>query len=282
MSTRAVRGSRVGLVALIVLAGLLNVDSALAEASRTDWLWLTLDGEPHHTPNPSVAWHGRLMVIAWGVLIPIGVIVARFHKVTANQDWPNALDSQVWWNTHRLFQYAGVFVSLAAVALVFRTEPMTGSLATRLHTIGGWLLLVLGVLQVLGAWLRGSKGGPADINAWPNSPVMPGDHYDMTFRRRAFEAVHSVLGYTSLAITMIVTCLGLYATGAPRWLWLLLIFWWIGLTLRFVQLQRRNNFVRTYQAIWGPSPRHPGNRKATDTHGLRRALIGDRSHNDSV
>jgi hypothetical protein len=42
-------------------------------------------------------------------------------------------------------------------------------------------------------------------------------------------------------------------------MWLGLGLWWIGLAGLSIVLQRDGRAIDTYQAIWGPDTRHPGN-----------------------
>ena len=48
----------------------------------------------------------------------------------------------------------------------------------------------------MGGWLRGNHGGKNYYTADPNDPkTWFGDHYNMTTRRRIFEAYHKTAGY---------------------------------------------------------------------------------------
>ena len=48
----------------------------------------------------------------------------------------------------------------------------------------------------MGGWLRGKHGGKNYYTADPNDPkTWFGDHYNMTTRRRIFEAYHKTAGY---------------------------------------------------------------------------------------
>ena len=73
-------------------------------AACMDWLLAPASGAAEHHIAPWAAWHGRLMVLAWAVLLPVGVLVARFFKVMPGQDWPLRLDNKSWWHAHRLLQ----------------------------------------------------------------------------------------------------------------------------------------------------------------------------------
>lgn len=237
------------------------------------WQWLAtpISGAAEHAIGSQVAWHGRLMVLSWGVLIPLGVLVARFLKVTPWQDWPRERDNKFWWHGHRLLQWSAMALMSAALVLIW---GQAGGLspAARLHGWLGWAMALLGWLQVAGGYLRGSKGGPLDENTQEvrASTHWRGDHYDMTPRRRAFERVHKGLGYAGLALACLVLLLGLAVADAPRWMWLALALWWLLWCALFALLQRGGWCIDTYQAIWGPGQTHPGNRLSPIGWGIRR------------
>jgi hypothetical protein len=207
-----------------------------------NWLTTPLSGASTHDIAPLVAWHARLMVLAWSVLIPLGVLVARFYKVTPKQDFPAQLDNPFWWHAHRGLQYSGIALALAALSLVFAFKNLSA------HAICGYAVLLLGLLQVIGAQLRGTKGGPTDL---AKGLPLYGDHFNMTRRRRIFERLHKCLGYSALALVVITTMLGLVLADAPRWMALLISVWWLLLAAAFGILQKRGRAVDTYAAIWG-------------------------------
>ena len=216
-----------------------------------------------------VQWHGRLMVLAWVILLPLGVLIARFFKITPHQSWPASLDNKFWWHCHRLLQYSGVALMTVAAVLAIRHASLASSPAP-LHGVIGFMVIGLGWLQILGGWLRGSKGGPKGGPGGSDTADVRGDHYDMTPRRVAFEYVHKSLGWVALALTIPATGLGLWITDAPRWMPLTLAIWWALLIAAFAQLQRQGRCFDTYQAIWGPDPIHPGNRRKPIGWGVRR------------
>ena len=57
-----------------------------------EWLFASLDASRPHEITTVEAWHARFMVFAWGICVPSGIFIARFYKVTPNQDWPRVLD----------------------------------------------------------------------------------------------------------------------------------------------------------------------------------------------
>lgn len=214
-----------------------------------DWLWRPLSGAGEHHLTELEAWHGRLMVMAWGLLFPAGILIARYAKVTPRQRWPEELDNKFWWRLHLLLQSLGSLLMLLALGLIVIVAQGGSSLA-HWHAVGGWSLVAGVVIQVVGGRLRGSKGGPG----------IPGDHYLMTRRRLVFEYVHKTLGWLALVLSVPVVLAGLAVADAPRWMFLVLILWWTALTVLVITLQRRCGCLDTYQAIWGPADCHPGNR----------------------
>jgi hypothetical protein len=172
------------------------------------------------------------------------------------------LDNKAWWHLHRALQWGGVGLTAVGIWLVWGHANAVSPQA-RWHAWAGWLVCALGVLQVLGALARGSKGGPTE-------PHLRGDHYDMTPWRLNFERAHKGLGWLAVVAAAVVIGLGLMLADAPRWMALTLAAWWLLLLLGFVRLQRAGRCIDTYQAIWGPGPQHPGNRLPPTGWGVRR------------
>lgn len=204
-------------------------------------------------------------MLAWGVLVPAGVIAARFFKILPGQDWPRELDSHAWWLTHRIAHYIAGLLTLAGLGLVL--QGLAGLGASGSHAIFGWAVAALASAQFLGGWLRGSKGGPTDPR--PDG-THRGDHYDMTRRRLAFEYLHKIGGYAALCLATAAILTGLWRANAPVWMWLALAVWWLALAIAFVALQRAGRAIDTYQAIWGPDARHPGNARRPIGIGIAR------------
>ncbi len=152
------------------------------------------------------------------------------------------VDHKFWWTVHRSTQYTAVGMAALAWLLVW---PGRG---WGWHQAAGYAVLALGLAQVLGGQLRGTKGGPSDV---AKGLALRGDHYDMTRHRRIFEWWHKRLGYASLALTVLATALGLFLADAPRWMVLTIGLWWLVLVCAFCRLQRQGRAVDTYKAIWG-------------------------------
>jgi hypothetical protein len=228
-----------------------------------EWLMAAMDPSRPHDLDVAVAWHGRLMVLAWAVFLPLGVIVARFFKITSRQKWPAELDNKLWWYGHQILQYLAGALLLIALILIWRPRGLGSSW----HVWLGWTVIAACAAQFLSAWFRGTKGGPTDPR--PDGSLS-GDHYDMTPRRRLFEHLHKSVGYVALALSIAAIGSGLWLVNAPRWMPIGLSLWWAALIALWSCLQRRGRAIDTYQAIWGPDPRHPGNAVPPTGWGVRR------------
>jgi hypothetical protein len=229
-----------------------------------EWLLTPLSGASIHLISDAVSWHGRLMVLAWGVFAPVGILMARYWKITPGQAFPAELDSKVWWNSHRVFQSLCALMTLIAIAVIYRETSQTApqvfsklaakpqtSLQSWHHFLGYCIGLAV-VAQIAHALFRGSKGGPTE-------PTLRGDHYDMTPHRIRFERIHKSLGWISMFAAWATMALGLVLADAPRWMPISLAAWWGALALCAWRWQRAGRCVDTYQAIWGLDAAHPGN-----------------------
>ncbi len=234
-----------------------RVSHDVATPRVIDWLFTPIDGALHREVSDLVYWHGRLMVLAWVVLFPIGILAARFFKIMPGQDWPRELDNKTWWHTHLTMQYGGGVALLLGLALIL-LAPENQGVSSMAHTASGWIVVLMAAVQFAGGWLRGTTGGPT--KRAPDGSTF-GDHYNMTPRRKAFEAVHKFAGLLAVAIAAAAVLTGLHFVAAPVWMVLAIVFWWGLLALLFVTLQKRGFQRDTYQAIWGPDPAHPGNRE---------------------
>ncbi|WP_299283257.1 cytochrome b561 domain-containing protein [uncultured Tateyamaria sp.] len=226
-----------------------------------EWLLAPVDPSRAHAVGAALAYHARLMVLAWAVCVPIGIIAARFYKITPRQNWPIELDNQAWWITHRVVQYGATVFMIAALLLIL-WRPQTVAVLPGPHACIGWTVLALTATQVVGGILRGSKGGPTDRQ-------MRGDHYDMTPRRLVFEYAHKSLGYVAWLLSCVAVFTGLWQANGPNWMWIALGLWYLVLVAAFAWLQAQGRATDTYQAIWGSDPNLPGNKRPAIGIGVR-------------
>lgn len=81
--------------------------------------------------------HGALNMIGWGILMPIGVIVARYFR-----QW-----DPIWFYSHIAIQIFSFLFGLVGFILGFVVEGFTKAEVTH-HKNIGILILTLGCLQV--------------------------------------------------------------------------------------------------------------------------------------
>ena len=223
---RTARRRNIGLVLLLLLG-------FLASIALTSFLL-------GHLP-PYMLWHAALMLFVWGLVLPTGVLIARFFKVTPEQDFPKVRDNQFWWNWHRGLQYSGLILATFATWLMWQKTGLAGSL----HAQIGLTLLGFGWLQAVSSWVRGSKGGPTE-------PQLSGAHYDMTLQRLIFEYWHKIFGWSCLLAALIAIGTGFYLVGTQQ-----AVHFGVPIALGsifisiFAVLAKQKRWVDTYTAIWG-------------------------------
>jgi hypothetical protein len=228
------------------------------------WSWL---GDPLRAASYAsladpVRLHGLLMAFAAGLLMPLAVLLTRYFKILPSQDWPRDLNRRFWWVSHLALAYSASVAAAAALVLVFMARPQDANHVAHAHAWIGWLSMAMMLALVINGWQRGSTGGPGKPAPGTFGPLhgVAGDHYDMTARRRWFERTHKLLGYLLLAVLFAGVLSGLWQASAPRWALLLLAAWWVTLLLLALRWERQGRCVDGYQAAWGPSMAHPGNR----------------------
>jgi hypothetical protein len=229
-----------------------------------EFLFSPIDPIRAHDVGMTVSWHGRLMVFAWGVLLPLGVFAARFCKVLPGQNWPKEIQNPFWFTWHRILQYTGLAFMVGAVILIWFSPQNAKGLD--LHGWIGWSVVTLAAIQFLAALLKGTGGGPDH-----NGPGQwGGDHFMMRPIRVVFEKLHKFLGYLAIGVSVVSILTGMWIANAYVWMWIAQIGIWIGLVLLFVVLQKRGWTIDTYQAIWGTDPSFPGNQLPPVGWGIRR------------
>lgn len=260
------------LIGVAVVACLL-LSFAAPDTAHRAWQWLAapIGGGTEHHVTFGVAWHGRLMVLAWAVLMPAAFVIARFYKITPGQDWPRRLDNPFWFITHRRLGYAIFIVTMAALIFVIWEYGLPAPWHS-LHAATGWTVVMLALFQIVGSLLRGTHGGPVDPFTRQLRPPYqwPGDHFDLTRRRILFEYSHKLVGYLLVLLAAWTIVSGLLAADAPRWMWLAVGAWVLGCIGAFVRLQRQGKCIDTYQAIWGLDRTLPGYRRKPIGLGITR------------
>ena len=112
--------------------------------------------------------HGALMLVAWGLCIPLGVLAARFK---------DQVGKPLWFKAHRAVQTLGLLAMVAGFALIVSFVNKNGTAHWGgTHGKVGLTVVVLGLCQPLNAFIRPPAGS-------------------VTMARQAWEFVHKKVGY---------------------------------------------------------------------------------------
>ncbi|KAM3387912.1 hypothetical protein ACQJBY_010621 [Aegilops geniculata] len=103
-------------------------------------------GESGEEGFPAKRWHGLLSMMGWGVLLPMGMMVARYFR---RQD-------PYWFYGHIAVQGLGFLIGIAAVVLGFRLNG-DGLKNIVVHKVIGISILSMACLQVTAVLARPDK-----------------------------------------------------------------------------------------------------------------------------
>ena len=207
-------------------------------------------------------YHAWFMFTIWVVFVPAVVLLTRFGKprpspVGIPKGSAKFGRKLFWFTTHRRGLFLATVLGMVGgiVAVV-----ASGGFNPEVHSILGLTTITLGALQIVSAWFRGSHGGPNSAHADQTVPSsLRGDHYDMTARRRWFEAVHKSLGFIALATAFAAVATGLSIVWLPALALLFSIF--TGVWILVVIVGEAKGFrYDTYLANFGFGIQHPHNR----------------------
>ena len=104
-----------------------------------------------HQVNTYISLHAALMVVAWAVLIPLSLVIARYTK---NECHP------MWFYLHRALNV----VAVAAFSISWAVAISIGSKTFKAHLAVGTLACALGITQPFNAWFRPKKTHGDKIN----------------------------------------------------------------------------------------------------------------------
>lgn len=207
-------------------------------------------------------YHAVFMVLIWMVLVPVAILTLRYHKPKPTfkgltRKLTRFEPTWAFFNFHKYGLYYGIGLSFLGFLVAFTVNR---GFSGTVHSYFGIATVILGVLQGVSAYNRGGHGGRHYEKNDPNNPATwRGDHYDMTPRRKRFEAYHKTLGYVTMFCAVGAVASGL--TQYPmRWL-----AWSIaGLAVAYVVWavvrEYKGTVYDTYRAAFGTDPEAPFNK----------------------
>ncbi|KAL5698876.1 hypothetical protein ACHQM5_029855 [Ranunculus cassubicifolius] len=131
-------------------------------------LLLRGSAEAEQDLRPVLAVHGFMMFVAWGILLPGGILAARYLK---------HLKGDGWYQIHVYLQYSGL--SIIALGVLFAVAELRGFFFDSAHVKFGVTALFLVCAQPVNAFLR------------PNKPA---NGEEPSSRRVLWEYLHVILG----------------------------------------------------------------------------------------
>jgi hypothetical protein len=102
--------------------------------------------------RPVLAVHGFMMFVAWGILLPGGIMAARYLK---------SLKGDGWFQIHVYLQYSGIAIMFLGV--LFAAAELHGFSVSSTHVKFGVLALLLAASQPLNAKFRPNRPANGEI-----------------------------------------------------------------------------------------------------------------------
>lgn len=210
--------------------------------------------------------HAILMFGLWFVLVPSMILLLRYGKVPpTTYGIPGGTPKLAWpelpWTLHKIVLYTAIALSIGGAGFAML---LSGGFSGTMHAYFGSATIILGALQGLTAWHRGSHGGQRGAGATHDDrSTWGGDHFDMTAQRWWFEAYHKTAGYFVLFSAGGALATGLSLFWMPSIAVAFFVIVLLGLILAVV-LQGRGHHHDTYTSVYGHHPEHPFNKRRYD------------------
>ena len=140
--------------------------------------------------------HGSCMLTGWGLLLPNGMLVARYFKL-------HPPSNSAWFKFHRICQPMGLVISTIGWIIALVNFDVFQDRDTRfIHGLVGSIVMALGWLQPLNAYLRPHL---------PSSPDQP-----KTTKRIVWEHYHRGAGWFCFFCALVVIFLGTTMIPLPK------------------------------------------------------------------
>ncbi|MFS7996775.1 putative DOMON domain, cytochrome b561/ferric reductase transmembrane, DM13 [Helianthus anomalus] len=136
--------------------------------------------------RPVLAVHGFMMFLAWGMLLPAGILAARYTK---------HLPGDIWFKVHVYSQYSGLAITF--LGILFAVAELRGFHLGSVHVKFGILTILMGCIQPINAYFRPKK--PENEN--PSS------------KRVIWEYIHMYVGRCSILVGVSALITGMKHLG---------------------------------------------------------------------
>lgn len=171
--------------------------------------------------RPVLAVHGFMMFLAWGILLPGGILAARYLKHVKGDGW---------FQIHVYLQYSGL--AIVFLGFLFAVAELRGLSFSSLHVKFGMLAIVLCIAQPVNAYLR------------PKKPVA-GE--EVSSKRRLWEYIHVIVGRGAIVVGVAALITGMKHLGeryddedVHRLMWALILWFLVGaLTVMYLEYRER-------------------------------------------
>ncbi|XP_060216296.1 cytochrome b561, DM13 and DOMON domain-containing protein At5g54830 [Lycium barbarum] len=171
--------------------------------------------------RPVLAVHGFMMFLAWGILLPGGILAARYLKHVKGDGW---------FQIHVYLQYSGL--SIVFLGFLFAVAELRGLSFSSLHVKFGMLAIVLAIAQPVNAYLR---------------PKKPGAGEEVSSKRHVWEYIHVIVGRGAILVGIAALITGMKHLGerygdedVHRLMWALILWILVGaLTVMYLEYRER-------------------------------------------
>ncbi|KAI4369956.1 hypothetical protein MLD38_018347 [Melastoma candidum] len=194
--------------------------------------------------RPVLAVHGFMMFLAWGILLPGGILAARYLKHVKGNGW---------YKIHLYLQYSGL--SIIFLALLFAVAELRGFRTASSHVKFGITAIVFAFVQPLNAYFR---------------PERPAAVEQSSSARVAWEYFHVIVGRCGIVFGLVALFTGMkhlgerYGGENVHGLDWALIFWFSisALSVMYLEFQEKR---RQRERIFGSSDWVLGNSDDDET-----------------
>ncbi|XAR71033.1 hypothetical protein NMG60_11028113 [Bertholletia excelsa] len=194
--------------------------------------------------RPVLAVHGFMMFLAWGILLPGGILAARYLK---------RVKGDGWFQLHVYMQYSGLAIIL--LGFLFAVAELQGLCFDSVHVKFGILAILLACIQPANAYLR---------------PKRPDNGEEPSEKRLIWEYIHIIIGRAAIVAGIAALISGMKHLGdrygdenVHGLNWALIVWFIIGaLTVIYLEYHEKR---RRQERVFGRSNWVLGNGEEEDT-----------------